>query len=46
MNIGLFCYWLFWTLIAGFLGFLMAWLMRGSKLDWWKSQFEDKLKQI
>ncbi len=42
MNLGLFCYWLFWTLVAGALGFLAAWFMRASKLDWWKSQFESK----
>jgi len=41
-NTALFCKWLFWTLVAGFLGFLMAWFLRGSKMDEWQSQLDER----
>jgi len=40
--IALFCKWLFWIVGAALLGFLLAWLMRGSKAYKWQTQFQDK----
>ena len=34
------CYWLFWIIGAALLGFLLAWLLRGSKANEWKSKWE------
>lgn len=42
LNVGLFCNWLFWTLVAGFLGFLMAWFLRGSNTGEWESKLDAK----
>ena len=38
--LALFCSWLFWIIGAALLGFLLAWLLRGSKASEWQSKWE------